>query len=359
MKRFIANAYLLLDLIGNGLGFAMSLLAFGGGTDLSDSQFLNFVAAVDLLLVLPAFWVLGSAANIPKRTFLPLIIPLIGAILYTPESPSFSDAALSLIYFGISIYCFVERKNLTDNLIGIIPGNYFEKESRTFKRAFAITGTALVIIVLAISFQIGKLVYEGVFKGTEGALLLKLDGLYSRSLTFEKGERKVTVLSLVHYADRGFYERMIEKIPVGNTVVLLEGILDRKELLGSFVPHTETEYGMTSQMGTFNKWIKTRYNFILSDLDIADFSANVRDHAIKSFSKESPFQGVLDSGLDKKGSDKKNEQILRERNERLMRVFDVEEPKYKDIVITWGSAHTPYIAKSLQERGYNSRFARV
>lgn len=211
----------------------------------------------------------------------------------------------------------------------------------------------MVSLVLCVAFSLLALIRTHILSEAGGSVKIKWDGIYTVSHEFQDGTQKVYVLSLLHYADRSFYDKMIQKIPLDSSLILLEGIRDEKRLMGTSIPYPEEKYGMTSQFGTFTNWIESRYNFAQSDIDVSELESDLQNYTIHNFKEGSILDKILASPEDRILADKLEKKSFDLRNEHLIQVFDSLRNQKKTIVFTWGAIHTPFILKSLKERGYS------
>jgi hypothetical protein len=189
-------------------------------------------------------------------------------------------------------------------------------------------------------------------EGAKDVLKLKLDGIYTKTQTFTKGNQTAKVFSMMHYGDRIFYQHMFEKIPNESTLVMLEGIKDRAKFLGDGRPHGQTFFGIPSQFGIFNPKVEKERQHLNADIDVIDLSPEVRAFKVKDARQGSLMTIALASKNERAKIMSLNQKAKDERNKHLMSEFDKYSPSYKTIVFTWGAGHSAYISKSLMERGY-------
>jgi hypothetical protein len=68
---------------------------------------------------------------------------------------------------------------------------------------------------------------------TGGYVRVRLDGIYLVERKFQSGDREVRLTGMMHVADREFYSSLLTGIdPAIPSVVLVEGVTDRRRLLG-------------------------------------------------------------------------------------------------------------------------------
>ncbi|MBC7532296.1 MAG: hypothetical protein H7318_12010 [Oligoflexus sp.] len=352
MRSFWINAFFFLNLIGIAMAIPFTVAANSESFTVSGIGLLAVISIIDVILFLPAFWILGTSNKLPRRTYLPLLLGYLIPYLTVGLLPGWVDVALNVIYLAVAIYCMKQRANLTGKFLGVIPKEYIAREHRARSRFLPVLACMLTGFLLVAVVGVYRAVDFFVREGAEDVLKLKWDGIYTKTQTYAKDDQVVKVFSMLHFGDRAFYQKMFEQIPKENTLVLLEGVKDRAKFLGEGRPHDETMFGIPSQFGIFNPKVEREREYLDADIDVIDLSPEVRAYKVDDARRGSLSKIAFASKEERAKITRLNQRSKDERNAHLMAEFDKYSSSYKTVVFTWGAGHTGYIAKALQERGY-------
>jgi hypothetical protein len=192
---------------------------------------------------------------------------------------------------------------------------------------------------------------------TGGFLVLRPGGLVLRARTYVRDDGKTIVLfPMSHIAEADFYEAVSQSVS-SNSVVLLEGVSDHKNLLTNGLSYRRAakSMGLAEQHDELDI---RRGELVRADVDVQEFSPGTIDvlnlvaliHArglnagmLLQLARYSPPPEV-ESQLFLDLLRKRNEHLLMELRERL--------PGSDNFVIPWGAAHMPGIAIEIQKSGF-------
>ena len=336
MRSLIVNTYLLINLIGMALAVPITVASSSDTYKINGVGALAIISILDLIILLPFLWIVGTSKAVPRKAYLPLLIAYATPLLTMGLFPNSVDIGLSVGYFAIALYCMRERAKLTGNFLGMIPKDFIKTEDRLPKRFITILGIILATVFIG---SVAGLYRTANWFGSEsapGVLSLKEDGIYAKVQTYSKGEQTVKVLSMMHYGNRSFFEKMFDYIPKENSIVLLEGIKDRAKFLGESSRHEESVFGVPSQFGIFNPRVKSERTFVNADIDILDFSPAVRANELKNAREGAVSRAAFATNDEKAKLTALEKQSEDERNAHLMVEFDKYAPNYKTVGLTWG-----------------------
>jgi hypothetical protein len=235
-------------------------------------------------------------------------------------------------------------------------------------------------ILLGFSAQIESL--------TAGYVRVRPDGIYLVERKFQSGDREVRLAGMMHVARKEFYSGLLPPVdPDVPSVVLVEGVTDRKRLLGG----QTLDYGrlakllnVTSQSDSaFSDRIATELArqsagvgggrqepagpkgagiyFRHADVDIESFhpktiafilavmaifqSNDLRE--LIGFLAD-PSSPIADAGA----QEQVVEDILVARNQRLVAEIESSLEDYRCIVVPWGAMHLPEVESWLRARNF-------
>lgn len=191
-----------------------------------------------------------------------------------------------------------------------------------------------------------------------GFLALRWDGLAVRAKTFVRDDNKtIRLVPMMHIGEAGFYRQISKSLPT-NSVILLEGVTDNKNLIKHKLRYQRTarSLGLAEQQ---EKFVPTQGRLRDADVDVEQFSERSIDfidqvglvHS-QGWSLES-LQKLIQYSDDPRILDQLVDDLLTKRNAHLLKQIEAELPGSDVIVVPWGAAHMPGIAEGIQKRGFH------
>ncbi|CAN5607143.1 hypothetical protein BH09VER1_BH09VER1_21240 [soil metagenome] len=335
------------------------------------------VAGLVFLMSLPVAGMLIFSARVPKRVVVPMILFLWWADLcqcfpfqsWTSPWLHFCTAAAQLALAAGLLVLFKEQGSDWRMPFAL------REESKGFRwKRFLLMGlgmgTALTVSILAaVAFGLAAKLEAG----TGGYVRLKRDGIYVVERKFRQGDREVWLAGMTHIARREFYSDILPHAdPNLPSVVLIEGVTDRKKLLKNSLHYAhfakmlhldsqeDSEYtqdvmdglaatnGETTQSGREEREEVRGMVFKRADVDVETFSPKTIAFIIAAmglFQAESLDQvltAISDpkSPLNDKGAENQvMKDILFSRNDKLVSEIDLSLKNYKRVIVPWGAFH--------------------
>ena len=223
---------------------------------------------------------------------------------------------------------------------------------------------------------------------TGGYVRVRLDGIYLVERKFQSGDREVRLTGMMHVADREFYSSLLTGIdPAIPSVVLVEGVTDRRRLLGGktlsynrvarFLNLTTQSDSIFSQQisegldgGDGQKTDGARVperpenreiDFRHADVDVESFhpqtiafilavvglfqSPDLRQFVATLVDPSSP---ITNEGAQAQVMN----DILFARNQRLAAEIESSLRDYRRVIVPWGAMHLPEIESWLEARNF-------
>lgn len=315
-----------------------------------------------LLAGIPTYCMMALIPSIPKRIFLPvsLFIPVV-YIAITPLLVIFRDHALLVIWsaslaqllLGLLILkrmhggsklrwpLFPERQ-LADrpfswvNLTGVIAAGVF----------LVIPGLVLYAAFTA------KLTIEHF---SDGFVALRPNGISMQVRDYVRDDgKKITLVPMSHVGEAEFYHDLAASFPPGS-VILMEGVTDKDQLMNTHSDYSKmaTSIGGVEQTQAF----KPKGEIVAADVDMNSLSPATLGmiktamlvHAKGVTAETLPIlMKPMPPGMEKQLMD----DILTKRNRHLLEVVRERLPTSENIIIPWGAAHMPEIAREIQKEGF-------
>jgi hypothetical protein len=164
------------------------------------------------------------------------------------------------------------------------------------------------------------------------------------------------LMPMSHVGESDFY-RWVSKSFATNATILLEGVTDKRNLLTNKITYKRmaTSLGLAEQEQEFRP---SRGESVQADVDVGQFATNTIDfmnlvmllHArgvtagnAMKLMQYSPPPNFLEQLL---------EDLLRKRNEHLLEQIQARLKESENIIVPWGAAHMPEIAREIQKLGF-------
>jgi hypothetical protein len=223
---------------------------------------------------------------------------------------------------------------------------------------------------------------------TAGYVRVRPDGIYLIERTFQSGDREVRLAGMMHIARREFYSGLLPPAdPAVPSVVLVEGVTDRKRLLGG----RTLDYGrlakllnVTSQSDSaFSDRVATELQkedagaqdngskpagpqadgiyFKHADVDIETFHPQTIAFilAVMAVFQSNDLRELIgfltdpsSPIADASAQEVVFDDILVARNQRLVEEIEASLKDYRRVVVPWGAMHLPEIESWLRERHF-------
>jgi hypothetical protein len=324
----------------------------------------GFVGFVSVLIGIGIYVLMGITPMIPKGKFFLLawFTPL-GALVAVPFW-IYSHERIQWVIWAISMLQVLCAITI---LVSVQGGLKFQmplvSEERLGARGFSwlnllgfVVANACVVLpaVAAYLFFCATL---AVGHFSEGFVTLHSSGLSVQVRKYVREDGKsVRLYPMAHVADRNFYRTISQSFP-SNSVVLMEGVTDREHLLTNHITYKRmaATLGLSEQQKEFKP---SEEQSERADVDVNEFTTNtigflnlvMRIHSkgldaqtlieLMTFSPPPGFETELFNDL------------LRKRNRRLLDEMKRRLTETENVVVPWGAAHMPEIAREIQKDGF-------
>jgi hypothetical protein len=223
---------------------------------------------------------------------------------------------------------------------------------------------------------------------TGGYVRVRPDGIYLVERKFQSGDREVRLTGMMHVASREFYANLLTGIdPAVPSVVLVEGVTDRRRLLGgktlsyervakflNVTPQSKSVFsqqiakglGEGESQGRDDAQVSRRspgreVDFRHADVDVESFhpqtiafilavmglfqSADLHQFASTLADPSSPI-------TNESAQAQVMDDILFARNRRLTAEIESSLKVYRRVIVPWGAMHLPEIESWLETRNF-------
>ena len=346
-------------------GAVLSLLdhSLVGWFQRTDLSLPSGIASLLMLLTGPLLYgLMGLVPGIPKRYFMPvcLFIP-VAYIGVLPLLVWFSDKA-ALILWGVSLAQVLLAGFVIIRLQGglkfrwpLVPAGVLEDQRFSWGNLAAVVAAGVFGIVPALVAYVGFTAMATVRHFSDGFVKLHPGGLSMQVRKYVRDDgRKITLVPMSHVGEPEFYQSLADSFPP-DSVILMEGVSDRENLakIQSSYSKMAATVGGVEQTKVF----KPQGELVHADVDISAFSpatVEMLKTAMLLHSKGVTAETLpilmkpAPPGLEKQLMD----DILTKRNHHLLGVIRERLPTSETIIVPWGAAHMPEIAREIQKDGF-------
>jgi len=192
---------------------------------------------------------------------------------------------------------------------------------------------------------------------SDGFLALRPGGLTVQVRDYVRADGKtIRLIPMSHIADAAFYQQVEHSFPT-NSIVLLEGVTDRQNLLTNKISYERAaaSLGLTEQVKEFRP---THGELVRADVDVEQFSTQtigflnlvmllhtkgMTDATLQQLASYSPPPQVESLIID---------DLLGRRNEHLLGEIRERLGETEHIIVPWGAAHMPQLAREIVKAGF-------
>jgi hypothetical protein len=317
-----------------------------------------------LLLALAVYGLMGLTPMIPKRLFLPLtLFNLAVALLAIPSLIYFYHRlhqlawvfSCSQLLFALGFLCLVQRgfklrwPLVPAERLGTRQFNWLNLLLFVLANLFVLLPAVIAYFVLCAALAVHHF--------SDGFVALRPAGFTVQARKYVRADGKtIQLLPLVHIGAPAFYRNLAESVPT-NSVILMEGVTDRLNLLTNKITYKRmaTSLGLAEQQQEFHP---RHAKLVPADVDVEQFDPStitllnlvmlihakgVTAENVLKLTQYSPPPALEKQLLD---------DLLGKRNRRLIEELQAQLPESEHIIVPWGAAHMPGIAKEVQKAGF-------
>ncbi len=323
-----------------------------------------------VLIGLLVYLLMGLTPALPKRFLLPLT-------LFNPAMVLIS--LLAWIYFPNRIQLFSWGVSFIQALLGLllislIQGGFRLRWQLVPERLIAgklfrwqnLAAFCAVNIFLVLPGATGYVFFCGaraVDHFTEGFVAVRPSGFIVQVRKYVRNDGKsILLVPMAHIGEPEFYHSLSKSFPT-NSTILMEGVKDDKNLLTNRITYKRmaTSLGLSQQQKEFKP---SPVQMVPADIDVDQFAPSTIDFlnlVMLIHTRGMTAQNLLFL-MQSSGSIEIEEQvfndILRKRNRHLLQEIRDHLSESDQLVVPWGAAHMPEIAREIQKSGFHLESSR-
>ncbi|HTL57270.1 MAG TPA: hypothetical protein VL361_16420 [Candidatus Limnocylindrales bacterium] len=193
---------------------------------------------------------------------------------------------------------------------------------------------------------------------SDSFMKLRPDGFTVRVRTYTRPDGKsIELVPMSHIGEPEYYRELSQSFP-SNALILMEGVTDNRNLLTNRITYRRmaTSLGLTEQQKEF-KPIPER--IVRADVDVEEFAPStiaLLNVAMLIHSKginADTLRQLLQYSPPPHFEDQLIEDLLRKRNRRLLQEVRSRLEDSQNLIVPWGVAHMPEIAREIQKSGFH------
>jgi hypothetical protein len=193
---------------------------------------------------------------------------------------------------------------------------------------------------------------------SDGFMALRAGGFTVQVRKYVRNDGKtIELFPMSHVADASFYQQVSQTFPT-NSIILMEGVTDNGNLLTNKLSYQRMakSLGLTEQKKEFKP---TNGEVVRADVDVSQFSTNtigLLNLVTLIHSKGVSSEILLQLMQYTPSTDLQNElfdDLLTKRNAHLLEEIHSHLEHSDNIMVPWGVAHMPGIAKEIQKSGFH------
>jgi hypothetical protein len=317
------------------------------------------------LVALVVYVLMGVTPMIPKGVFLPLTLfnPL-AALALIPFAIYFFNRvqqfawliSLGQVLFGLNILYLVQG----EFKLRWLPVTEKQLEARHFnwRNLSVFLLLNLFVLLPAVAIYLVLCAALAVNHFSDGFLALRPGGLTVQVRSYVRDDGKtIQLFPMSHIGEADFYRQLAQSFQT-NSIILMEGVSDNENLLTNPITYQRmaTSLGLAEQQKEFKP---IRGKVVRADVDVAQFTTNTIGllnlvmliHS-KGLNAETVLM-LLRYSPPPQFEEQLWDDLLRKRNRHLLEEIRARLPETEHIIVPWGVAHMPEIAREIQSSGFH------
>jgi len=322
------------------------------------------------VLALIVYALMGLTPMVPKRFFVPvslfnllaqlLIIPV---YIYDYRHAPRADWAISLLEVvgAVVLLCWAQG--------GLKLRWPFLPASRLGSRGFSwlnlglFAGLNLLVLLPAMLVYLWVCAARAVDHFSDSFMALRPGGFTVQVRTYVRDDgKRIKLVPMSHIGEPEYYRALSQAFPT-NGLILMEGVTDNRGLLTNKISYhrVATSLGLAEQQREFKP---QREHIVRADVDVEEFAPSTID--LLNAAMLIHTRGVNAATLSELAQfsppphfeERLVQDILGKRNRRLLEEIKKQLREEDELIVPWGVAHMPEIAKAIQKDGFHLKESR-
>jgi hypothetical protein len=337
------------------------VLLFGLHLLTMTSGILTFIAALIAMLV---YGLMGLTPMIPKRVFLPVTLFYVAVLLVVFPTLIYCYDRIVQIDWVLSFCQVILGLGLLWWLRGGLKFRWpIVEDKHLGDRRFSWRNLSVFLLVNVFVLLPAMVAYLALCAAlamdhfTGGFLALHPGGMTVQVRKYVRDDGKtILLIPMAHVAEADFYRKVSQSFP-SNSIILMEGVTDRQHLIttGTSYKRMAKALHLAEQHEEFKP---SRGEMVRADVDVEQFSTNTIDfiNLVMFIHSKGMTPETVQKALQYSPPPDFQKQVfgdlLRKRNRHLLEEIHARLQQSDNIMVPWGVAHMPGIAKEIQKSGF-------
>ncbi len=328
------------------------------------------VGTFALLVALLVYVLMGLTPLIPKRVFLPItlfnplaMLLMVPAWIYRYSRAQEISWFISAVQVGFSLLLLRWLQGGWKLRWPLVPKEVVKGNAFSWSNLAAFWALNLFLLVPAI-LAYGVLCSAlAVDHFSDGFVALRRVGFTVQVRKYVRDDGKsILLVPMAHIGEPEFYRSLSKSFPT-NSTILMEGVTDDKNLLTNRITYKRmaTSLGLAQQQREFKP---SPVQMVSADIDVDQFTPatiGFLNIAMLLHSKGPTLENLLQLAQASEPPEFQEQlfnDILRKRNHHLLQRIQEQLLRSDGLVVPWGAAHMPEIAREIQKSGFRLDSAR-
>jgi hypothetical protein len=322
------------------------------------------------LLALVVYALIGLTPMVPKRLFLPLTLFYLFAQLatipfyiYDYYHVQWANWGMSLLQVALALGLLAWARGGFKRRWPFVPPSCLGARGFTWPNLCLFVGLNLFVLLPGILVYLWACASRAVDHFSDSFMALRPGGFTVQVRTYARDDgKRIKLVPMAHIGEPEFYRALAQSFPT-NALILMEGVTDNRDLLTNRISYhrAATALGLAEQQREFKP---RRERIVRADVDIEVFAPSTIDllnagmlihtrglnaQTLSQLAQYSPPPHFEERLVD---------DLLRKRNRRLLAEIKKQLPHADLLIVPWGVAHMPEIAKAIQKDGFKLKESR-
>lgn len=317
------------------------------------------------LLAIVVYLLMAITPMVPKRFFLPLTLFNVAAQLavipfyiYDYRHSQLATWAVSLVevLFALGLLYWIQGRFKIR--WPIVAEHQLNARRFSWLNLCLFLGLNLFVLLPAILLYLWVCAGRAVDHFSDSFMALRPGGFTVQVRTYVRDDgKKIELVPMAHIGEPEFYRDLARSFPT-NALILMEGVSDDQGLLTNRITYKRmaTSLGLAEQQKEFKP---QQQRVVNADIDVAEFSASTIDALnvgmlihTRGLNAETLSQ-VLQYSPPPHFDETLVQDLLRKRNRHLMQEIRSHLEQSEELIVPWGAAHMPEVAREIQKLGFH------
>ncbi len=324
----------------------------------------GLVSLLALLSAAVVYVMMGFTPNIPKRVFLPVtlfapvaMLVTIPCYIYFYGRTSWIDLLGSVGQLVLAVSVIFWLRGRIQFKWPLVPDEILGRARFSWRNLAVFLGLTFVVLPTVVGLYLAVCLMAVVNHTTNGFLALRPGGLTVEARKYVRPDGKTVLLvPMVHIGDPDFYWKVSQSFPT-NSIILMEGVTDETHLLTNQINYARVAKSLklSEQQEVFRP---TRGHMVRADVDISEFTPatigllNVAMLVHSLGLTPDTIKKTLEFSAPPHVERQLIDDLIGKRNQRVLEELRLRLNETDDIVVPWGAAHIPGIAREIQKSGF-------